>query len=286
MRALVTGGYGYIGGHLVEALLRNGWEVSILDTMFNSRDWDWGSDGRVSAYKDTICNLDAVNRALRGVTVVYHLAARMDRSQSVRHPIRMFHTNVTGTATLLTAAHEAGIDNIVFTSSAAVYGNVIGAEEFGPMQPVNLLGCSKLAAEKVALHFQNIGLNVKILRPFNVWGNGSESVVDKFIQGHTSVHGDGNQTRDFVHVKDVVRALLSAHSWEPSAYNLGTGVETTIGGLYDKLGKGEPTMVNSARGDEVFRSCASTELTEQRTGWKPKILLHELYFKEIRQLCQ
>jgi UDP-glucose 4-epimerase len=285
MRALVTGGYGYIGGHLVEALLKRDWEVSIIDTMYNARDWSWNGAGRISAYNDTVCNLDALNRALRGVTVVYHLAARMDRSQSVRHPIRMFHTNVTGTVTLLAAAHEAGIDNVVHVSSAAVYGNVIGAEEFGPMQPVNLYGCSKLAAEKAALHFQNIGLNVKILRPFNVWGSKySGSVVNAFVNGCTRLHGDGNQTRDFVHVKDVVNALLSAHSWEPSAYNIGTGVETTIGGLYDKLGRGQPTVLSA--GDEVYRSCASTELTEQRTGWKPKTLLHELSFKEIRQLCQ
>lgn len=286
MRVLVTGGYGYIGGHLVSALLEQGWEVVVLDTMFNSRPWQFGKS--VVSSKASVCNLDAVNRALDRVSLVYHLAARKDCARNMRHPIKIFHTNVTGTVTLLAAAHEAGVDNVVHVSTSAVYGNVLGAEESGPKSPVSLYACSKLAAEQACQHYQNIGMNIKVLRLFSVWGRAySSSIVDMFVHGHNKILGDGTCTRDFVFIGDVLGALLRAPNWDPSVYNIGTGVETTIGGLFDVIGSGEPEFDYVPEcGGGVYKSFADMEYTCRSTGWEPKVLLHELSKHEVRQLCQ
>lgn len=283
-RALVTGGFGYIGGHLVRHLLGSGWEVAILDSMFAARSWEFGS--AVGMFSDSVCNPETVGRAMRGANIVYHLAVRMDRSSSPKHAVRLFHTNVIGTATVLSVAHEIGVDNIVFASSAAVYGNVVGAEEYGPTYPVDLYGCSKLAAEVACRHYFNLGMNVKVLRLFNVWGGRyDKSVVSKFVHGDNEIYNDGNQTRDFVYIGDVIRALLDAQGWDPFVYNIGTGVETTINGLWAILRGNEVPTYRELRYNEIYRSCAETSYVSEHTGWKPTTLLSELNAEEIRQLC-
>lgn len=287
VRALVTGGYGYIGGHLVLALLREGWDVTVMDTMFNSKSWDFGYGDKLYTLNASVCNPDAVSRAVEGIDIVYHLAARMDWSRNPRHPVRLFHTNVNGTVTLLSVANVAGVDDIVFASSAAVYGNVVGAEEWGPANPVNLYGCSKLAAEQACRHYQNIGMNVKILRLYNVWGGAhSSSVVNKFVAGEKVVYEDGLQTRDFIHISDVIGAMLSCRSWEPSVYNIGTGEEITIQGLWDKLNPEEEPEYKDTRGFvEISQSCACMDNTFMRVGWRPEKLLSELSAEDIKLLC-
>jgi UDP-glucose 4-epimerase len=294
MRALVTGGYGYIGGHLVKRLLKDGWDVTIMDTMFK-RDlvgydmtWDWGRTGdRISHLNASVCNPDAVRRAMHEVSIVYHLAARMDWNAEPKHALRLFKTNAIGTTTVLSIARAAGVDNIVFTSSAAVYGDVVEAEEYGPVHPLTTYGCSKLAAEAACIDHANLGMSVKVLRLYNVWGGAySESVVTKMLKPGFKVWGDGYQTRDFIYIHDVVDALVDAKDWDPFLYNIGTGDEYTIIGLYRRLHGRDPDSMPYPPGyEEVRESCAAMENTHDRVSWRPRMRLVDENLKEVKQLC-
>lgn len=289
MRALVTGGYGYIGGHLIKRLLSDEWDITILDTMFSSKPWDWGVPrDKLYTLNASVCNPDAVRRAMHDVNVVYHLAARMDWNPEPRHALRMFKTNVIGTVTVLSGARAAGVDNVVFVSSAAVYGDVVGAEEYGPVHPVTTYGCSKLAAEAACVDHANLGMSVKVLRLYNVWGGShSGSVVSKMLQHGFKMWGDGMQTRDFVHVSDVVNALVDARSWDPFLYNIGTGDEYTIIGLYRRLLGRDPDCVPYPPGyEEVRESCAAMDNTYDRVSWRPHVRLADYDLKGVRKLCE
>jgi UDP-glucose 4-epimerase len=285
MRVLVTGGYGYIGGHLVNRLVEAGHDIVILDSMLSSKPWKFPSN--VVVMNDSVTNADAVSRALKGVGLIYHLAARMDYDVGYRHTMRMFSTNVMGTATLLSMARGAGVDNIVVASSAAVYGNVVEASEEGPTDPVNSYGCSKRSMEFVAKDAANLGAKLTILRFFNVWGGAySQSVVCKIAHGHNVLYGDGNSTRDFVFIEDTVEALLQARNWE-GTFNIGTGVESTVNSIYSILRPGElPAYSNPPAGlVEIDRSVADMERTFCSTKWRPSVLMPEISRERIIQLC-
>src|SRR3990167_5106491 len=130
-------------------------------------------------------------------------------------------------------------------------------------------------------------MNVKVLRLFNVWGGKfGKSVVSTFLNGNSAIYNDGNQTRDFVHIKDVIRALLTAQGWDPLLYNIGTGVETTIGGLWAVLRGEEKPQYKPVQYEEIYRSCADMEATFERTNWRPEVSLAGLNGSEVRQLCQ
>jgi UDP-glucose 4-epimerase len=284
----VTGGYGYIGGHLVKQLLDDGWDVTIMDTMFHDRPWQWGVSGdRMYTLNASVCNPDAVRRAMDGVDVVYHLAARTDWNSAPKHSLRLFKNNAIGTVTVLVGARAAGVDNIVFTSSAGVYGNVVEAEEYGPVHPVTTIGCSKLAAEAACVDHANLGMSVKVLRLYNVWGGAySESAIDKMLMPGFKIRGTGEQTRDFIHITDVVAALVAAKNWDPFIYNVGTGDECTIIGLYRRLFGQEPDFEPFPPGyEEVYESCAAMDNTYDRVSWRPKIHLADFDKSGVQQLC-
>lgn len=293
MRALVTGGYGYIGGHLVRSLIDKGWDVTILDSMFSSKPWSFseGSQGNKCLLSASIVNSDAVNRAMHDVNIVFHLADRADWSDALGHPLRVFKTNTFGTAVVLNEARKAGVDNFVYASTSGVYGNIVNAAEQDPTYPISVHDNSKLGAEFVCNAFANLGgIETKVLRIFNAWGGRySESVIQKFLfNSEPVVYGLGNQTRDFVHVYDVVRALYSAVSWDAGIYNIGTGDETTISGLWHLLRDDEPKIVEtSPRPDQhemVFRTCADMAATRARTSWEPGYRLVELSRERIKEL--
>ena len=135
MHILITGCQGYIGSHLTKSFLDAGHTVTTLDNCFNAKSsiFDFTTyNGRLIRHQASVANPDAVGRALQGVDVIYHLAARTDWENAPRHPLRLFETNVQGTATVLTMARKAGVDKVIFTSDAAVYGNIIGARPTDP----------------------------------------------------------------------------------------------------------------------------------------------------------
>lgn len=287
MKVLVTGGSGYVGGHLVQKLLDLGHYVRILDTGFNGRKWDFHCSptmlGRMAA---SVTNQDAVGRAMQQIDVVYHLAERSDWCAKPNHPIKIIRTNTLGTATVLSEALKAGVANVVVLSSAAVYGDVVGADEVSITFPVDEYGASKLAADSLVSAFP--GLDVKVLRLFSVWGRCFDgSVVSRFAKDEKpKIFGSGDQTRDFVFIDDVVDALIGAEAWESAIYNIGTGNEVTIEGLWRLLRDDEPVVAQPTKPNVVFRSCADMSWTLSRTNWKPQTILSELSREEIIKLCE
>lgn len=287
MHALITGGQGYIGYHLANALLSRGHTVTTLDSGFNSTiAASFQSGGRLVRHQATVVNPDAVGRAMQGVDIVYHLAARFDWDKSPRHPLRLVEANVLGTATVLAMAHKMGIDRVIFTSSADVYGNIVGARPTDPCVPVNMLGATKLAAEALCRGYYQQGLEVVILRLYNVWGKvGSHSVIDEFMHGCETINGDGMQTRDFVYIDDVIKALLLSADWDSNVYNIATGEETTINGIWALMHPNtwQPTynLDYNPGYQELQRSCG--DITG--TPWKPEVFLSNLDGDGIRQHC-
>lgn len=290
MHILITGGEGYIGSYLTKYFLETGQYVTVLDSGFNSKRLFQfsGYSRQLRRFRANISNIDAVSRAIDGIDVIYHLASRMDLNNSFRHPVRLVDVNVRGTVNLLSAAHKVGIDRIIYTSSANVYGNVVGANESDTPNPIDMYGASVAAAESILRAYYHKGMDVVILRLYNVWGGrGSESVVNKFVNGCNTVYGDGSQTRDFVHISDVIKSLVKSIKWDSSIYNIGSGEEITISGIWSKLnGENQPSYVETRMlgHPEIIRSCADISYTSAL--WQAEILISELDGNQIRGLCK
>lgn len=289
MKILVTGGQGYVGSYLVKSLLDDGHTVVTLDSGFNSVSMDYSKcKSKPIRHQATIVNEEAVLRSMQGVHMVYHLAARFDWELTWRHPVRLLDANVRGTYTVLSMAKRAGVSKVVFTSSAAVYGNLVDARPTDVCNPVTLYGASKLAAEAACRGFYQMGMDIVILRLYNVWGGKlSRSVVNRFANGGNVIYGDGLQTRDFVHISDVIDALRRATSADSIIVNVGTGEEVTVEGLWRKLNDGaDPQYQEGPVGlDEVYRSCADLDDTKKALGWEPRFSLSQLNADKVRALC-
>lgn len=226
---LVTGGAGFIGSHLVESLLAEGHQVRVLDNLST------GSLENLAACRNQIEFLegdirhpDTVRQACEGIETVFHQAAITSVTQSIQHPAETLDVNVTGTRVLLEAARNAGVDTVVFASSAAVYGAVtprtqaLPLLEESPLQPTSPYGLSKKMGEELcALYTELYGLNTLCLRYFNVYGPRQQGdsqysgvitrFINRLIEGEAPViYGDGAQSRDFISIRDVVRANLLA----------------------------------------------------------------------------
>jgi UDP-glucose 4-epimerase len=242
---LVTGGAGFIGSHVVDALLAEGARVIVVDDMST------GSDDNLSHIEDpealTIIEKDISEvkpSSLEGVTMGVHLAALTEVAASIQDPAGTVETNVLGSVHVLAALHEVGARSAVVASSAAVYGEVqVPVDEDGPHHPMSPYGAGKLAIDHFVRYYANhTDLSVCGLRFFNVYGprqhpkSPYSGVISVFAAAALTgenllVNGDGNQTRDFVYVEDVVRAILSALRSPRAggeAINIGTGHGTRI----------------------------------------------------------
>jgi len=243
---LVTGGAGFIGSHIVDALVEKGHRVLVLD------DLSTGKAENVNAAAELhqldIRSAEAAELiASENVTAIYHLAAQMDVRRSTEDPVFDASVNVLGTLNLLQAAAKAEVDQVIFASTGgAIYGEqeTFPAPEGHPAQPVSPYGVSKLASERYLFYFYTqYGMNATCLRFANVYGerqnpHGEAGVVaifmNKLLRGETAtINGDGLQTRDYIHVSDVVAANLAALG-RPGfhIYNVGTGQETDVVELY------------------------------------------------------
>ncbi len=223
---LVTGGAGFIGSHLVDALLARGYRVRVVDD-FSTGHWENLADaeatGRVEVWEGSVEDPALLRVAMKGVRWVFHLAARIFVAESVDDPVAYHRTNVLGTVQVLQAAREAGVERVVLASSAAVYGvpERLPLGEDAPLRPLSPYAAEKIANEMDARVFTHLGLPVVALRLFNVYGprqrpdNPYAAVIvaflSRWLQGRAPVvYGDGSQTRDFVYVGDVVQAFLRA----------------------------------------------------------------------------
>jgi UDP-glucose 4-epimerase len=288
VRALVTGGAGFIGSHITDALLDAGHTVMVVDDL---------SRGRREQVNPaaTFVALDITSEALAGVfaeahpDVVFHAAAQIDVRESVRDPLHDADVNVVGTVNVLRAAVDAGARRVIFASSGgAIYGDtdVLPTPEEHPCRPESPYGTAKLCAEAYGGTFsRQSGLEFVGLRYANVYGprqdpHGEAGVVAIFatrlVRGNAVViNGDGAQTRDYVHVHDVVRANLAAVDGPAGVYNIGTGVETDVNTLYRMLAAASGVSAAAEHGPakpgEQRRSCLDTTAAREHLGWNATV---------------
>jgi UDP-glucose 4-epimerase len=293
MKALVTGGAGFIGSNLVDALLASGASVAIVDDLSTGR-----RENLVGALDAgaTLHELDVVDApALQAVIererpeVVFHLAAQIDVRRSVADPGADARVNVEGTINVLAAAHAAGTRRVVYSATGgAVYGEAerIPTAEDAPAAPLAPYGQAKLSGEGYCALFARLhGLSTVALRYANVYGPrqdplGEGGVVAIFCGrfaagGEPTIYGDGTQTRDYVYVGDVVEANLRAADAEATgAINVGTGVETSVLDLVEAFrglsrnGAFAAPEFAPARAGEVLRSCLDAARAQQLLGWR------------------
>ena len=274
MKALVTGGAGFIGSHLVDRLVKEGHEIIVFDNLFRGRLRNiepYISSRQVTFLNKDIRNFDAVKQACSGCEIVYHLAAQSNVMGAVEDMRYSFSTNVTGTFNVLFAAKEQGVRRLIFSSSREAYGeaNYLPVDEKHPLNSKNSYGASKAAGEKYCQVFQNSGdLEVVILRLANVYGQRDfNRVIPIFIenvkQENDIIIFGGEQLIDFISVPFVVDVLrLAADNREAltGPVNVGSGQGTTLFDLAERImtlfGKNNKVVVEPARSAEVVKYTA------------------------------
>lgn len=285
MRVVVTGGAGFIGSHLCELLAASGHPVLAIDDLSRGRRANLPSDIPLA----TLAIGDReVGRALADFApqALVHLAAQVDARRSLEDPVFDARVNILDTVRLFVAAAGSGVERIVFASSAAVYGDPgeIPTPEESPLAPLSPYGIGKLAGEGFLAFFaRRHGLSGVALRFANVYGprqdsTGEAGVVAVFCQRllagePVTIHGDGRQTRDFVHVEDVARACLAALSGPSGVYNVATGIETAVRTLFGCLAGGIRPGSLPGHGPEVMgeprRSALDPSRAEIVLGFRP-----------------
>lgn len=294
MRFLITGGAGFLGTALANHLVATGHHVRVLDDL--SAGDPSRLDRRVLFSRGDVRNVPALWTHLQDVECVFHLAARVAVPESVLYPQEYNEVNVGGTVALLTAMRDVGVPRVVLASSATVYGEQ-------PSQPVHEglrpnpgspYAVSKIAAEHYLFTLSKLyGFQAVALRVFNSYGPGQHipaahaPVIALFLKraldgGSLVVHGDGNQSRDFVHIDDVVRGLVAASQTEAAVgqtINVGSGQETTLRELVRQVtavtGREPSVLYNEAQSGGVSRLVADLTRARQVLGYQPQVGLRE-----------
>ena len=294
MRFLITGGAGFIGTTLANHLVRTGHHVRVLDDL--SAGDPSRLDARVLFSRGDVRNVPNLWTLLQDVECVYHLAARISVPESVLYPLEYNDVNVGGTVALLTAVRDVGVPRVVLTSSASVYGNQPGQPVHETMQPSpkSPYAITKIAAEHYLFMLGRLyNCDAVALRVFNAYGPGQRippahaPVVPLFLRraltgGSLVVHGNGSQTRDFVHIDDVVRALTAAASVpevDGQVINIGSGQETSIQDLARVVGsvagRAPSIIYNESQSPGVARLVADISLARRLLGYAPEVGLEQ-----------
>jgi UDP-glucose 4-epimerase len=280
----VTGGAGFIGSHVADALTRDGHQVLILDDLSSGRKENVPSGAELVVAD--IRSDDAAQLIVdRKVEVLIHHAAQMDVRRSVADPRFDADVNIGGLLNLLEASRKGSVRQVVFASTGgAMYGeqDVFPADEDHPTRPLSPYGVSKLASERYLFFYnQEYGLDAACLRYANVYGprqnpHGEAGVVAIFIHRllddqQPTINGDGRQTRDYVYVGDVVRSNLAVLGLPGfRTFNVGTAVETDVNVLFELIhgavGSGPPADHGPAQAGEQLRSCITSRLLEEELG--------------------
>jgi UDP-N-acetylglucosamine/UDP-N-acetyl-alpha-D-glucosaminouronate 4-epimerase len=288
MHALVTGGGGFIGHHLVRRLLADGNEVRVLDNFSTGRR-ERLEGLEVGLVEGDLRSYERAHAAVRGTDVVFHLGALPSVPRSVQDPLTTGAVNVEGTLNVLLAARDEDVRRVVFASSSSVYGanQTLPKTESDQPLPISPYGVSKVAAEHYCRAFTSVyGLETISLRLFNVFGAGQDplsqyaAVVPRFIAALASeerpiVYGDGHQTRDFTYVDDVVEAFVLAGQQDVPAgdvFNISAGAETSllelIAILNDLMGTAIEPQFEPARAGEVRRSLSDAGKAARVLNWR------------------
>lgn len=289
MKILVTGGAGFIGSHVVDALVDGGHDVHVIDDLSGGRIEN--VNAAVELHRYDIRSSDAANLFEKHrYEALFHLAAQMDVRRSVADPRFDADVNIGGFLNLMEAGRKSGLKKVVFSSTGgAIYGepDYTPQDESHPLRPISPYGITKLTTEKYLYYYRHAyGIDYVALRYGNVYGprqnpHGEAGVVAIFIQRLMSgdvpvIYGDGSQTRDYVFVGDVVEANLAALGYGGSGiFNVGTAVETDVNRLYsvirDRLAPDVETRYAAPRAGEQMRSILDYSQTESALGWAPKI---------------
>ncbi|MBM4272753.1 MAG: SDR family oxidoreductase [Deltaproteobacteria bacterium] len=304
---LITGGAGFIGSNIAEALLKKGESVRILDNFSTGTRKNLpGSSSRLEIMEGDIRDMDTCRRAARGVDYVLHHAALTSIPRSVEDPLLNNEINITGTLNMLVAARDAGVTRLIFASSCAVYGDTTAPgsrrhrkENNRPLtektkpSPLSPYAVSKVVGEEYCRLFSELyHLNTIALRYFNVFGPRQDpaseyaAVIPKFIatllrRRQPTIYGDGNQTRDFIFIDDVVRANLLACTAENAAgkvFNVACGRRVNLHELLHELRKILKVNITpiheEARPGDIRHSWADISHAEKFLGFVPVCSLH------------
>ena len=301
-RVLVTGGCGFIGSHLVEALLSSGCFVTVFDICR----WDDPNNCLKFMFRKRPAKLhfirgnirkpgDIKNATYRGVQVVFHLAAEISIPYSYHFPQEVKRTNIDGTLNALMAARNAGINRFIHTSSSEVYGSAMNVpmDENHQLHGQSPYAASKIGADKLAESFyRSYDLPVTTIRPFNVFGpRQSEraiipNIIRQLIGGETLSLGNTYPTRDFTFVTDTVRAFILAAEKDETIgreINIGSGKEISVATLAERIGGMMGVTINESHcqdrirptASEVDRLCSDSSLAKELIGWSPCVCLED-----------
>jgi UDP-glucose 4-epimerase len=291
-KVLVTGGGGFIGSNLVRALLERGDIVRVLDNFATgNRDNLDGVD--VEVVEGELRSYERVHNAVRGAEVVFHLGALGSVPRSVQDPLTTSAVNVEGTLNVLLAARDEGVRRVVYASSSSVYGSAatLPAQEASPVDPVSPYGVAKLAAERYCVSFSRVyeSFETVVLRYFNVFGPRQSphsqyaAVVPLFLTAISAgepltIFGDGEQSRDFTYVQNVVEANLRAAEASGAngrIFNVAAGsprsVNTLVETISELLGKPAERRFEPPRAGDLRDSYADISAAREILGWEPTV---------------
>jgi UDP-glucose 4-epimerase len=282
MRALVTGGAGFIGSHLVDGLVSEGCEVRVLDNLATGHREYVNSSAELC--EGDIRVIDSIRPAFQGVDCIFHTAALPRVMLSIEHPVETHMVNVVGTLNTLIAARDAGVKRMIYSGSSSVYGDQpqLPLSETMAPNPLNPYALQKLAGEQYTRMFHRLfGLETLTLRYFNVYGprmateGAYVTVIGLFIRERLAgrpltIHGDGTQSRDFTHVSDVVRANLEAMKStiaDGRALNVGRGSALSVNEIAELIGG--PKVYGERRPGDPRATLADLTETRKVLGWEP-----------------
>lgn len=292
MLYLVTGGAGFIGSHITDRLLADGHTVRILDNFSTGKRANIPGSPDVSVIEGDVADLDTVQKAMQGVQRVFHEAAIASVPETVGNPLGSARVNYQGTLNVLESARHAGVGRVVFACSAAVYGDLpeLPKQETMPLRPLSPYAVDKLASEHACQVYSGLyGLEAVALRYFNVFGprqdpsspySGVISIfTDCLRQGRRPrIYGDGEQTRDFVYVADVVEANMRAMASTRApgrCYNIATGNTITINELLRTLCRLQDQLFDPewlpGRDGDIRHSRADIRRAQDELSWQPAV---------------
>jgi UDP-glucose 4-epimerase len=294
MKVLVTGGAGFIGSNLVARLIQEGHQVAVLDNLLSGYISNLDQFPQVKFFKGDVRDTDMVDAAMTGAEVVFHLAASVGNKRSIDDPVTDAEINVLGTIRVLESARKSGVRKIVASSSAGIFGELkyLPIKEDHSVEPDSPYGCTKLCEEKMCLAYAKLyGLEAVCLRYFNVYGPNQRfdaygNVIPifafKMLKGEElTIFGDGEQTRDFVNVRDVVQANMKAAESRgvSGAFNIGSGTQITVNHLVklleDASGITARHRYGNPRKGDVRDSLADISAAGQLLGYLPGIALED-----------
>jgi UDP-glucose 4-epimerase len=290
-RVLVTGGGGFIGSNLVKKLIKDGNSVTVLDNFTSGYRSNLEPYPSLHIIEGDVRDKTAVGKSMHNVEVVFHLAASVGNKRSIDNPLVDAEVNVLGTLQILEAARKEGVRKIVTSSSAGIFGELktMPIKEDHPVEPDAPYGCTKLCQEKLCLAYAKLySIETICLRYFNVYGPNQRfdaygNVIPIFVfrminNQSLQIYGDGEQTRDFVHVDDVIQANIKAaeSNGVNGAFNIASGRSVTINNLVTIITKGNSSVKIEycpERPGDVRHSLADLSFAQQGINYRPTVEL-------------